>query len=112
MEEHVKVLEDEIIDLETLQEMTHDNLVSIGVKAFGQRHKTLNTSKNIVDTLLFSDATQNFSCKECKNIFTNKDMLRYHMETSHIATTEETLRRQFTVCGLALWVTCFGRRFF
>ena len=52
MEEHVKVFEDEIIDIETLQEITRDDLISIGVKAFDQRPQILNTSKNIVDTLL------------------------------------------------------------
>ena len=83
MGEHVKVFEDEIIDIETLQEITRDDLISIGVKAFDQRPQILNTSKNIVDTLLFSDATQNFSCKECNNIFNNIEMLKYHMETSH-----------------------------
>ena len=30
-----------MIDFETLKEMTHEDLVSIGVKAFGQRHKII-----------------------------------------------------------------------
>ena len=41
MEELVKIFEKEMIDFETLPEITHEDLVSIGVKAFGQRHKII-----------------------------------------------------------------------
>ena len=36
----ILMFEDEIIDIEVLKDMSHDDLKGIGVKDFGQRHKT------------------------------------------------------------------------
>ena len=44
-EEVVKIFEKEMIDFETLPEITHEDLVNIGVNAFGQRHKIIKEVK-------------------------------------------------------------------
>ena len=39
MEDFIKRFEYEMIDLEILQDMSHEDLASVGVKRFGQRRK-------------------------------------------------------------------------
>ena len=90
-EEVVKIFEKEMIDFETLPEITHEDLVSIGVNAFGQRHKIIKEvkkqNKNIVDTLLSCTATRRLSCKGCNNITAMEETLQLEDSLQHVACT-------------------------
>ena len=57
LEDLQDLFEHEKIDIDTLKEMSHDDLSSVGVKAFGQRHKILKEIRNeklpnIVNTII------------------------------------------------------------
>ena len=70
--------------------MTHEDLVSIGVKAFGQRHKiikevTKNYLKKIINTpLSCNDSLQYvdlpFGCDSCESSFKSVTELNNHFE--------------------------------
>ena len=87
-----------MIDLETLKGMTHNDLISVGVKAFGHRHKILKElrsqkSNNIVQTMLHEvppptsidrvsfDDTVYLGCDSCDKIFKTIPELVEHSES-------------------------------
>ena len=37
----IQIIKDEMIDLDILKDMSHDDLKNVGVKAFGQRHRII-----------------------------------------------------------------------
>ena len=46
MEQLLDIFRREMVTIEVLKEMSHDDLKSIGVKIFGQRHKILKELQN------------------------------------------------------------------
>ena len=109
LEQLVHIFEAEMIDLETLKEMTHEDLISVGVKAFGHRHKILKEvrtrkSNNVVQAIaqeslahmIHPDDKENESqdsiylgCDSCDSIFKSISDLTAH-SLSH--TTRENTR--------------------
>ena len=80
----IDVFEKEMVDLDVLKEMSHEDLKSIGVNTFGQRHKILKEirnlrSQNIVETILSSQTLVEFSCNSCERTFTSLNDLNEHM---------------------------------
>ena len=71
MEQFTDIFEQEIINLDTLKEMSHEDLQSVGINTFGQQHKIIKEirnqkSKNIVNNIV-STETIHFSCLSCEN---------------------------------------------
>ena len=84
--------ENELVTLDMLKEMNHEDLKSIGIITFGHRHKILKEimsyrPPNIVETIVNSAEFQ-FGCVNCEENFNTHDALRDHTEicipvTSH-----------------------------
>ena len=79
----IEVFETEMVDMEVLKEMSHEDLKSVGVKTFGQRHKILKELKsfkptNIVDSLLTSLVVNVLACNSCEKTFTTPRDLNEH----------------------------------
>ena len=105
LEDLQDLFEHEKIDIDTLKEMSHDDLSSVGVKAFGQRHKILKEIRseklpNIVNTIInkttqnqseeeniikeiSSDETINFGCDSCESYFETISELYEHNVSNH-----------------------------
>ena len=43
----IDLFEEEMIDLDVLRDMSHEDLTNIGVKAFGRRHKIIKEIRNL-----------------------------------------------------------------
>ena len=81
MEQFADLFEQEMIDLDTLKEMNHEDLKSVGVNTFGQRHKIIKEilnpkSKNIVNNIVSNETTN------CEKTFGSQLELIEH-EKSH-----------------------------
>ena len=78
--------EEEMIDMDVLKDMSHDDLKDVGVRAFGQRHKILKEVRNLKSLNIVENiaASQEFFCQVCKEIFPSVEELGTHVQ-SHTA---------------------------
>ena len=77
-------LEMEMITLDILKEMTHDDLKSVGVSRFGQRHKIIKefgkrNLHNVVENISQEKSRVEFPCDVCDENFLDYQTLNVHM---------------------------------
>ena len=83
-----KLFEEEMIDLSMLKEMSHEDLKSIGINTFGQRHKIMKEIKeyhppNIIENMASSNLIYEFPCKFCVKRFLSLQELNEHDSLEH-----------------------------
>ena len=81
-----EILESENIDIDVLSDMTHDDLKSIGISTFGDRHKIIkefkNTAPNIVQSIVAAPEDP-YLCSLCGKHFSSPENLNKHMDSVH-----------------------------
>ena len=80
------VLESLNIDIDVLSDMTHDDLKSIGISTFGDRHKIIKEFKNwppnVVQSIVAAPEDP-YLCSLCGKHFSSPENLKMHIDSLH-----------------------------